>query len=209
MKRNHFASLAVLAAALAFGVAHAGGINLGNTTNDNRDYSTTNHGGAGGTGVGVGVGVGVGIAGAASTSNAVSGGNTLGVTVQGDQNPVSSAIAPAMNTTANCAVAVSGGITAASWSISGGSAYESDTCVTIEQAKTASAQFNDRATGEAIMCTLAKYREGRKAADRPCAQDVKPAAAKTAAADASTPAVSTAAYTGSDPFVIKRLGLAK
>ena len=57
-------SLAVLCAFSA----HASGFGIGNTTNDNRDYSTTNKGGAGGEG---GTGVGVGIAGAAA--GAVSG----------------------------------------------------------------------------------------------------------------------------------------
>lgn len=57
-------SLAVLCAFSA----QASGFGIGNTTNDNRDYSTTNKGGAGGEG---GTGVGVGIAGAAA--GAVSG----------------------------------------------------------------------------------------------------------------------------------------
>lgn len=146
---------------------------------------------------------------------AISGGNKLtnegnnsaqstSVKVEGDtyqaaQIPVATAYAPMVNNTANCAIGVSGGIQAATWGISGGSAFESETCVTIEQAKVAKVVFNDVATGEELMCSLAKYREARKSAGRPCNADKKAAA--------SPGAQQTAAYEPTDPIVRARIGL--
>lgn len=126
------------------------------------------------------------------------------MTVQGDvyeaaRIPVATAYAPMVNNTANCAIGVSGGIQAAAWGISGGSAFESETCVTIEQAKVAKVVFNDVATGEELMCSLAKYREARKSAGRPCNADKKTAAAPAAQQNA--------AYEPTDPIVRARIGL--
>lgn len=129
---------------------------------------------------------------------------TTKVTVEGDtyeaaKIPVATAYAPMVNNTANCAIGVSGGIQAATWGISGGSAFESETCVTIEQAKVAKVVFNDVATGEELMCSLAKYREARKSAGRPCNADKKAAAAPGAQ--------QTATYEPTDPIVRARIGL--
>lgn len=135
---------------------------------------------------------------------AISGGNKLAssvstaVTVEAERIPVSSAIAPSMNPTANCAIPVTAGVAAASLAISGGSAYESDTCVTIEQAKFADARGERDVAGE-IMCGLDKYRAGRKAAGKPCSADVQAAAAQAQP-------VAQAEYT--DPIIRRRLGLA-
>jgi len=158
---KYFVFWAILA--LSFG-AQANGLSIG---------GTTNHGGQGGKAT-----AGA-IAGASSVAHSqalvINGGDSVSVHQEESQRPVSSAVAPSMNPTANCAIPVTGGVSAASLSISGGTAYESDTCVTIEQAKTAVVQFGDRATGEAIMCTLTKYREARKVAGRPCAEAAKAA----------------------------------
>lgn len=209
MKRNLITIAAVLALATT---AHAGGIGIGNTYN-----TTNNKGGDGGTGVGVGVASSKSTATAGAAAGAVSnsGGNKLtnegnnsaqitSVKVEGDvyeaaRIPVATAYAPMVNNTANCAIGVSGGIQAATWGISGGSAFESETCVTIEQAKVAKVVFNDVATGEELMCSLAKYREARKSAGRPCNADKK--AAATAGAQ------QTAAFEHTDPIVRARIGL--
>lgn len=137
----------------------------------------------------------------AAIAGSSSGGNTLNTTVTSieSQRPVSSAIAPSMNPTANCAIPVTGGIAAASLAISGGSAYESDTCITIEQAKVADARGERDVAGE-IMCGLDKYRAARKAVGKPCGADSKvsasPAEASVAASTEPT-----------DPFIRRRLGL--
>jgi hypothetical protein len=134
---------------------------------------------------------------------AISGGNTFSssVNVEAERIPVSSAIAPSMNPTANCAIPVTGGISAASLAISGGTAYESDTCVTIEQAKVADARGERDVAGE-IMCGLDKYRAARKAVGKPCGADVKAAAAPS---DAQP--VARNGYSGNDPIVLRRLGI--
>jgi hypothetical protein len=136
----------------------------------------------------------------AAVAGSSSGGNTLSTTITEAANTVSSAVAPSMNPTANCAIPVTGGVTAATWSISGGSAYESDTCVTIEQAKMADSR-GERAVAGEILCGLPKYRAARKATGTPCGAD------KTAAAPASAPTVA-ASSEPTDPYIRRRLGLA-
>ena len=88
-----------------------------------------------------------------------------------ERNPASSVYAPSINPTANCAVPVVAGVQVTGFGVSGGSAYESDTCVTIEQAKVATHTFGDPTTGEELMCGLEKYRAARKAVNRPCLAD--------------------------------------
>lgn len=196
MKARSFALVAFLVASVA--TAHAGGINLGGTTNEG----------------------GTGIAGAAAASNAtavavqgqvqgqaqhqnaqaISGGNSLAVNVAAQvRDPVSSAVAPSMNPTTQCALPIVGGFAVANLSMSGGSAYEGAHCQKIEESKLASG-LGDRETAQEIACELSYYRAARARVGRPCAAD-KPAPAKAAAVTQ----VSIQGYTGSDPYVIQRL----
>lgn len=202
MKKVTFAILALM---LAFS-AHAtkpgnngggnGGCGAGQTTNGCAPSSGDNTavGGDGGTGIGIGIGIGQG--GKASAEARVRSEQSTSVTVEGDSYrlPVSSALAPMIHNTANCAIGVSGGLQAATWGISGGSAYESDTCVTIEQSKRAESMGEVDVARE-IMCSLPKYREARKTTGKPCSVDAKRDVKQTASVE----------YT--DPLIRRRLGL--
>jgi len=136
---------------------------------------------------------------ASNRAQATGGAAYSSVSIEADQRriPVSTAIAPSINPTANCAIPVTGGVSVPSISISGGSAYESETCITIEQAKVATNTFHDHETGEELMCGLEKYRAARKAVNRPCKADI-----------ATTKAAEAQPVEPTDPIVRRRLGLA-
>lgn len=68
----HMKKVLISLAVLCAFSAHASGFGIGNTTNDNRDYSTTNKGGAGGEG-GTGFGIAGAVSGSASESTAIGG----------------------------------------------------------------------------------------------------------------------------------------
>ena len=98
----------------------------------------------------------------------------------GGKRPVSSAIAPSMSPTSICAIPVSGGFAVANISASGGSAFESDTCITIEISN-AAVRVGDTATAVEALCTLPKFRASRKKTGKPCIDDQATTGGKTAA----------------------------
>jgi hypothetical protein len=220
MKARSFA-LAVLAA-LAFTSAYAGspgnngggngGCGTGQQTNGCGASPTTNHGGAGGAG-GLGLGVGVGIAGAASLSTshaqAISGGNTLAVTVQGDQverQPAATAYAAPLTSSNGTCMGSSSIGAQGTLGLSFGTTWTDDSCDMRYDAQ-ALAAVGQSGAAVARLCQKPEIAAAMEAAGTPC----KGAKGKTAAATpaAPEPAVRTSQYVGSDPIVMKRLGLVK
>jgi len=79
--------------------------------------------------------------------------------------PTSSA--PGMNSTANCALALSGGVQTFSIGVSGGKSYRDETCEIINLSKTLS-QLNMKVAAIAILCTDKRVFEAMIAAGTPC-----------------------------------------
>lgn len=107
------------------------------------------------------------------------------------RNPASTAYAPSIQPTVNCAGSIGLGGQGASFGLSVGGTHIDPKCQRQELAKTALA-FGDKATAEEILCADDDYYAARKRAGRPCAKD---------------PAEASAGYTGNDPIVRRRLGL--
>lgn len=108
-----------------------------------------------------------------STNNANNSSNSSNVNVGGDvyeakRNPVNTAYAPSIAPTANCALSVSGGISAAVFSASFGKAYIDENCAALERVRTVSQVLNDKDTAEALMCLDEKYKKARLNAGRAC-----------------------------------------
>lgn len=190
---------------------------------------TTNNGGAGGSVVGSGnsanVNTAIGGAGgaggkatiekgavdnrnmnvntntAAQQQTAISGGNTVTstVTVQGDQNPVSSAIASGL-TAANgtCMGSTSAGAQGVTIGLSVGTTWKSDEC-NRRYNSIRMQELGQTKAAVALMCQDASVAEAMKQAGTPCPSATStPASTKTADA-----------YSGTDPIVKARLGIAE
>lgn len=104
-----------------------------------------------------------------STANA----NNSSVTVTGDnynesRNAVSTAYAPSIAPTANCALAVSGGVSVIGFSGSFGKAYIDENCAALEQVRMVKTVLGDTATAEAMLCQNKSYAKARKSAGRAC-----------------------------------------
>lgn len=103
------------------------------------------------------------------------------------RRPVSTAYAPAVVATSTCMGSASGGMQFDRFGISAGSTVVVDHCETIEIAGVAYRR-QDMATGDEVMCGLAKFREARKRAAQidkavqPCLQDREDNAKRTAQA---------------------------
>lgn len=106
-----------------------------------------------------------------STENSNNSSNS--VTVQGDnfearRIPVSTAFAPSIAPTANCALSVSGGVSFIGFSGSFGKAYIDENCAALERVRTVSLVLGDKSTAEALMCLDEKYKKARLNAGRAC-----------------------------------------
>jgi hypothetical protein len=113
------------------------------------------------------------------------------VTYSNPRNPASTAFAPSIQPTVNCAGSIGLGGQGASFGLSVGGTHIDPKCQRQELAKTALG-FGDKATAEEILCGDDDYYAARKRAGRPCAKD---------------PEEKNVGYTGNDPIVRRRLGL--
>lgn len=86
------------------------------------------------------------------------------------RRPVSTAYAPNVVATATCQGGASFGLQLDRVGVSAGGNNTVEFCETIEIAGVAYRGRDDK-TGDEIMCGLKKYRDGRKRAGRPCAED--------------------------------------
>ena len=77
------------------------------------------------------------------------------------------ASAPGMNSTANCALALSGGIQTFGIGVSGGKSYRDETCELINLSKILS-QLNMKVAAIAVLCTDRRVFESMIAAGTPC-----------------------------------------
>lgn len=98
--------------------------------------------------------------------------NTSSVNVDGDheaRNPVSTAYAPSIAPTANCALSVSGGVQVMGLGASFGKAYVDENCAALEAVRSVSQTLGDKVTAEAMMCFQnEQYAKARAATGRPC-----------------------------------------
>lgn len=122
------------------------------------------------------------------------------VTVGGDtyitHRAASTAIAPAIPPTANCALSGSVGVQGLSFGLSAGGATIDENCAAIEAAKAAHV-LGKPAVAHEVLCDIPRVREARRRAGDPCAADRdRPQASSTAVPE----------YT--DPIIRRRLGLA-
>jgi hypothetical protein len=106
-----------------------------------------------------------------STTNANNASQT--VNVQGDnfevpRIPVSTAYAPMIAPTANCALGVSGGVQTVGFGASFGKAYIDENCAKLEKIRNVSQVLGDKQTAEALMCQDQPYRQARASVGRPC-----------------------------------------
>jgi hypothetical protein len=106
-----------------------------------------------------------------STKNSNNASQSTNLTVQGDDYdiPVSTAYAPSIAPTANCALSVSGGVQVMGFGGSFGKAYIDENCAALEAVRSVSQVLGDKATAEALMCQNPKYAKARATAGRPCA----------------------------------------
>lgn len=135
--------------------------------------ATASGGNASATGGSANAQGGVGYGGNANGGNA-SGGNASGGSVgdislstRNPRQPVSSAIAPSIAPTANCAIPVTGGVSFVGFSGSMGTATLDANCVFLEQVK-AVAAMGDRQTALEMMCLNEEYRSTRERMGKPC-----------------------------------------
>ena len=77
------------------------------------------------------------------------------------------ASAPGMNSTANCALALSGGVQTFGIGVSGGKSYRDETCEIINLSKTLS-QLNMKVAAIAVLCSDRRVFEAMIAAGTPC-----------------------------------------
>jgi hypothetical protein len=204
-----FALSATVVAALFSMTSHAAGLNLGGTTNE------------GGTGIGVGTAT-AGAA-AAASSNAVaiqgqaqgqvqsatanSGGNSQSVTVQGDttyRTAATAYAAPLAASNGTCMGSSSVGAQG-TFGLSFGTTWTDDSCDLRYDAQ-ALAAVGQGTAAIARLCMKPEIAQAMELAGTPCKTKAKTAAAP---AGVVAPTVTSAAYTGSDPLVLKRLGLTK
>jgi hypothetical protein len=101
-----------------------------------------------------------------STDNANNSSNS--VNVESARNAVSTAYAPSIAPTANCALAVSGGVSVIGFSGSFGKAYIDENCAALEQVRMVKTVLGDTATAEAMLCQNKSYAKARKSAGRAC-----------------------------------------
>lgn len=180
--------------------------NSNSNTNKARGGTATANaqGGLGGVGVGGSGGMGGlggtggnSVTGPISNTNSAAGGSSDNtVTVSSSHRAAaSSAFAPTVYPTANCAVAGGFAVQGVGFGLSGGAATIDPSCEVIEQAKAAQA-IGQAAVAQEVLCSLPKVRAARKHTGNPCWADT---AEGIADAKAQEP---------SDPFVRRRLGLA-
>lgn len=106
-------------------------------------------------------------------SQATENSNNSSLTVQGDnfesaRNAVSTAYAPSIAPTANCALSVSGGVSVMGFSGSFGKAYIDENCAKLEMVRSVAQVLGDKATSEALMCQDKAYAKARATAGRNC-----------------------------------------
>jgi hypothetical protein len=99
--------------------------------------------------------------------------NNSTVTVSGDnfearRIPVSTAFAPSIAPTANCALSVSGGVSVIGFSGSFGKAYIDENCAALEKIRNVALVLKDTDTAEALMCQDKAYAKARATAGRAC-----------------------------------------
>lgn len=99
--------------------------------------------------------------------------NNSSVVVQGDnfearRIPVSTAFAPSIAPTANCALSVSGGVSVIGFSGSFGKAYIDENCAALEKIRNVALVLKDTETAEALMCQDKAYAKARATAGRAC-----------------------------------------
>lgn len=87
--------------------------------------------------------------------------------VANQRNPVSSAIAPSINATANCAIPIAGGMSFVGFSGSLGTVVLDENCVKLEQIKAIAAIGDPQAALE-MMCANEDYRSTRERMGKPC-----------------------------------------
>lgn len=109
------------------------------------------------------------------------------------RHTASTAYAPSIPPTVNCAGSLAAGAQGTGFGLSFGGSHIDPECQRQELAKTAYA-MGDRAAAEEILCDSETYRNARRRAGRPCATvQVTPEEA--------------AVYSGTDPIVRRRLGM--
>lgn len=99
--------------------------------------------------------------------------NNTNINVQGDnfearRIPVSTAFAPSIAPTANCALSVSGGVSVIGFSGSFGKAYIDENCAALEKVRNVALVLKDVNTAEAMMCQDKAYAKARATAGRAC-----------------------------------------
>lgn len=177
--------------------------NPGSVPGSNRSRNSNHNaaqGGRGGTATATG-GDAAAAGGAGGSASAAGGQGVGSVNVTGDtvthqaaRRPASSAVAPAMHTTVNCAMGGGLAVQGASFGISAGGGQINEACETIEMAK-AMADLGDIEAAQEVLCELPKVRAARKRAGQPCAEDLQRAAGAPVSPEYR------------DPFVRRRLGL--
>lgn len=95
------------------------------------------------------------------------------VTVEGDTYkakdiPVSTAYAPSIAPTANCALSVSAGVQFMGFGGSFGKAYVDQNCAELEAVRSVSQVLGDKETAEAMMCLNKTYAKARESIGRAC-----------------------------------------
>lgn len=99
--------------------------------------------------------------------------NDNSINVEGDsfnqrRIPVSTAFAPSIAPTANCALSISGGFSVIGFSASLGKAYVDENCANLEKIRSVATVLGDTETAEAMLCQDESYAKARSKTGRDC-----------------------------------------